>query len=577
MRRQDWNDAPVRPAPRQEWREQPPESAPRWEGASERASMRPPQGRYAPGQNADRVPMQPGQSWERAPQPAMAQGWRDTVPMAASQPQGWGDRAPARPKAAKVSHGRKSPRRFRALPFVLVLALVAALSFGSFAFVLYRDVNRQNDVFYDGVYASGVHLGGMTQQEAYTALSAVEQERLTNWKVGLRYNDTVRTLTAAHIDLKLNLEKQLDAAWSIGRYGDLFTRWKAINGLRSAPYESAGDDLFDYNKERLEEILLEIQGGFTSEASNASMEFVAEGSGGYQSVKEQYGSRLDIEPIRAQILESIGTLTSTTIMLEPEVVAPAVTMADLEQENGLIVSVATPISKNSEEGRTENIRVALSRIDGKRVDPGKKFSFNAAVGKRTLKNGFYEAPEIEYGEYTRGVGGGVCQVSTTLYQAVVRAGLRIDKREPHAIPANYAEMGQDATVTDGGKDFVFYNDTDSPIYIEARLEEGKQKRCIVEIYGKPLPDGIRYVLESKQVGVDIEPDNLEEIRKDTKQEYVKYTDQRKEVTKMRLGHKIETYLITQRSDGVVIDQKKITTDVYQPKPAVVYVGVTPRD
>ncbi len=519
-------------------------------------------------------------------QPVTPQGWREPalagsaqrpaqVPQAQQAPQ----RSSRAPHSSQ-SQGTQGPqrpakprRKSRVLPFLMILVLVATLCVGSYVFIIYRDVNRQADVFYDGVFASGVHLGGMTQQEAYDALAAVEQQKLAEWKVDITYNATLQSLTAADIDLQLKLPDQIAAAWVIGREGDLFTRWRTINALRTTPSSSEGG-IF-YSAEKLDRILQLIQEGITAEAKNAEVVFSEEDKT-FVFTREEYGATLDVEPIRAQIEKSITTLSSSSVQLQPEEVAPAITLADLESEHALIVSVSTPINKNSEEGRNQNVRLALSRIDGLRIDPGKKFSFNDTVGKRTEKNGFQPAKEIESGEYTIGIGGGVCQVSTTLYQAVVRAGLKIDKREPHAIPSNYSEMGQDATVSDGRIDFVFRNNSSAPIYIVARFVDGKQKKCVVEIYGKPLPDGISYVLESRQVGVDIEPDVPIEYRKDKKQEYVVYSDKEYELSPKRLGHKIQTYLVALRSDGLEIDRKLITTDVYQPKPAIVYVGTTTR-
>jgi vancomycin resistance protein YoaR len=177
-----------------------------------------------------------------------------------------------------------------------------------------------------------------------------------------------------------------------------------------------------------------------------------------------------------------------------------------------------------------------------------------------------------------GIGGGVCQVSTTLYQAALRAGLKIESRHVHAIPSNYAEKGQDATVTDDGKDLVIRNTGDSPVYIKARFEESKQqKRCVVEIFGTPLPNGMYYKLESKQIGLELEPDPPVKYIKDKKQDYVHYIGQEKEVSRARKGYKIETYLVSYRSDGMESTRSLLTTDLYRPLPAVVYQGVLSRE
>ncbi|MDR3050469.1 MAG: VanW family protein, partial [Oscillospiraceae bacterium] len=193
-------------------------------------------------------------------------------------------------------------------------------------------------------------------------------------------------------------------------------------------------------------------------------------------------------------------------------------------------------------------------------------------------NGYQEAPEIAYGEYVTGVGGGVCQVSTTLYQAILRSRLKVEKRECHAIPSNYAPMGQDATVSDNGADFIFRNDTSYPVYIRARITTGtdrsKTKRCEISIYGRSLPDGIRYTLESRQLQ-EIQPGPPKYVA-DKKHEYVYYTDEEVEYLKARTGYKVEVYLVEQK-DGVEQDRRLITTDVYNPRATVIYRGTESRD
>ncbi len=494
------------------------------------------------------------------------------------QPQRQPHRAPPRAQSRGGGGGStRQPRKRRGLwGFFVVAVLLAALCVGSYFFVIYRDVNRQEGKFYDGIYASGIHLGGMTPDEAFAALNDVEAQQLSAWQVALRYQENVKTIDAADIDLRLNLATQLDAAWAIGRTGGLLERWEVIKQLRQHPYASEGG--ISYDRAKLNSILELIKQGLTTAAVDATSTV----SGSEQVVTaEQYGSELDIEPIRDQIEQSIYALASADIELQPRIINPSVTANELQGQHGLIVAASTVISKKSEDGRTENIRVALSRLDGQTIQPGKKLSFNEVVGKRTIKNGFREADEIEYGQYVRGVGGGVCQASTTLYQAAVRSGMQIDERGPHAIPSNYCEMGQDATVSDNKKDLVIRNISDAPMYIRAYIDEtgsGKKKtlKCVVEIYGKPLPDGIRYVLESQQIGEPFEPNPDKRYEKDRKQEHVVFQDQEWEAAKKRLGYKVKTYLVKQRSDHMEIDREEISTDTYPASPAIIYVGTTPR-
>ena len=135
---------------------------------------------------------------------------------------------------------------------------------------------------------------------------------------------------------------------------------------------------------------------------------------------------------------------------------------------------------SSGENRKHNIRLALSGINGLRIDPGEEFSFNRTVGRRTAANGFAEAKIIVDGDYTDGVGGGVCQASTTLYNAALLSGLKITQARPHSLPPSYVPPSFDAMVNSGSSDLRFVNDTDMPVFIRTYCT---QTKATAEIYG----------------------------------------------------------------------------------------------
>lgn len=122
--------------------------------------------------------------------------------------------------------------------------------------------------------------------------------------------------------------------------------------------------------------------------------------------------------------------------------------------------------------RSANIANAASKINGKILLPGEIFSFNETVGHRTVANGFKTAPEYQNGQTVDGIGGGTCQVSTTVYSAALYADLKIVKRSNHSMAVSYVPLGQDATVTDGGLDLKFENNTDYPIKLNTAINGG---------------------------------------------------------------------------------------------------------
>lgn len=162
-----------------------------------------------------------------------------------------------------------------------------------------------------------------------------------------------------------------------------------------------------------------------------------------------------------------------------EEIKAGVTAEDLTACTRLRSTFSTDYS-SSGENRKHNIRLALSRINGVRIDPGEEFSFNRAVGKRTAANGFTEAKIIVDGDYTDGVGGGVCQASTTLYNAALLSGLKITQARPHSLPPSYVPPSFDAMVNSGSSDLRFVNDTGMPVFIRTYCT---QTKATAEIYG----------------------------------------------------------------------------------------------
>ncbi|MDD3148178.1 MAG: VanW family protein, partial [Candidatus Riflebacteria bacterium] len=136
--------------------------------------------------------------------------------------------------------------------------------------------------------------------------------------------------------------------------------------------------------------------------------------------------------------------------------------------------------------RNVNLEIASHKIDGLIIPPGGKFSFNKVVGARSEKNGFKKAGVISQGRVIPGLGGGICQVSTTLYRAALLSGMKIDERHNHSIydGIDYADRGLDAAVAWGYKDFRFTNSLDIPVLIVSRAGKGKVE---IEIYGEKVP------------------------------------------------------------------------------------------
>ncbi len=225
--------------------------------------------------------------------------------------------------------------------------------------------------------------------------------------------------------------------------------------------------------------------------------------------------------------------------------------------------------ESSTEERKHNIMLASKSLDNTFVDVGAEFSFNYTVGERTAKRGYKTSKIIVGGEFVDGVGGGVCQVSTTLYNAVLMAGLKIIEYHPHSLPVSYVAPSFDAMVNSNTADLKFINNTHNPIIIRTYADGQKLK---VEIYGEELTE--KYVRKS-EITEKINPPESE-IVFDEKGEFPDLYDGESKVVKYgKAGYKSVGYLIVLKN-GKQSSVKKIRTDNYAPVRGKIVIGKAER-
>ncbi len=210
------------------------------------------------------------------------------------------------------------------------------------------------------------------------------------------------------------------------------------------------------------------------------------------------------------------------------------------------ISSYTTYYDQSDKGRCQNIAIAASLIDGVTLQAYGEFSFNATVGKRTEEAGFKQAKIIINGEYVSGVGGGVCQVSTTLYNAALKAGLQIIEYHPHSLRVGYVAPSRDAMVSTSS-DLKFFNPHAFPVYLSAEVFEGGIR---VLFYGKN--EGYRYEITSQVLGEISPPEPI--VKEGEKDEIIRSPQN---------GLKSEAYLECYKGESLLF-RKRLRTDEYRP-------------
>jgi vancomycin resistance protein YoaR len=280
-------------------------------------------------------------------------------------------------------------------------------------------------------------------------------------------------------------------------------------------------------------------------------------------VPEESGQELDIPATRARLLDAWrgGEPRAFAVI---KTIPPATTVASLRRLGlrHLLASFSSTFDPE-QEGRVHNIRMAATLLDGTLLLPGEVFSFNTVVGPRTLERGFRAAPEIVNQEMVWGVGGGICQVSSTLYNAALLSGLQIVERRPHSRPLGYIGLGRDATVYYGAIDFRFANTHPFPILLSSEVVGN---RVSLSIWGSgELPVMYTVVTEVSEVlpaGEVIENDPSMPLGESVL------------LREGREGRRVETWLVALEADGSETWRQRISQDLYPPQPSVLRQNLT---
>lgn len=346
------------------------------------------------------------------------------------------------------------------------------------------DVLLNTDTIYPGVSVMGVELGGMTKKEAVAAVEKELGSQVMSHEVIFQYGDKKWEYTFEEMGATADAASIVDRAFAVGRSGDLRQRVQIVEALQEQKEDVQVDIAFD--EEKMSAVVEQMAQEVDKEAEDA----VIHANGDEFTVTpEVKGLSLDQEKTKSAILKALEAgKDGETVALAVKEIEPEKTAEKLSTIKDRIGSYSTYYSSGS--GRAQNLSTGASKVNGMVLMPGEVMSFNDTVAPITEENGYRDATVIVAGEYVPGLGGGLCQVSTTLYNAVIRAELEVVERDCHAYPSDYVPMGLDSTVASGYIDFKFRNDSGYPIYI-AMWADGGEVNAV--IYGTEIHDPSRSV------------------------------------------------------------------------------------
>lgn len=423
---------------------------------------------------------------------------------------------------------------------IIILFIIVGLLSGLY-FYLNNNILSLNTI-YDGISIDHIYVGQLTEQEALDKIKTHKYRELEKNNLKLYYKDYTRQYNIRDLGFSYNYELAVNKAFKLGRYSNKLDRLKEIYRLKE---DGKNIDLeSNIDKDTLGKIIGEIEADINKEPIDSKLSF--EG-GTFSYTNSSIGYRLDKEKLFRQMLESM--YSEESIALPVEVLEPRVTTDSLRRINGLI-GTATSSYKTSSEARKENIRISANAFKGRLILPGEEVSYNETTGPRSRESGYQEANVIINREFVPGLGGGVCQTSTTLYQALLDADLSIVERHPHSIPPGYVERGTDAAVAYGSLDLRFKNDFDFPIYIDTVIEGD---RVSFNIYGDK---------NIKNYQVRIEPDLQEIIDPKVLYKEDKNLEAGVEIQRGRKGYKVDTFKSLIKN-GKEIEKKRISRDYYR--------------
>ncbi len=436
-------------------------------------------------------------------------------------------------------------RLIKRILFLVLSVLVIFLTWAAVRIMLLLS----RDTVYEGVYVEGINISGLTKAEALHLINTSMKSQHSDKSIILRYGQESWTLKMEDISLKYLAEKAVEKAYSLGRSGNFINRLEEIRRLKSRHVNIPCS--LSYDRRLLRDGIWKIKEKIDREPENATVWYE---KGKINRTESSIGLSLDVDATMSIIEEAIKGRKYGEINLVVEEKKPHITTEDVNQIEKVIASFSTHFNPQ-EINRTYNLKLSAERINNVLLKPGEIFSMNEKLGPRTAENGYREAPIIVKNEVVPGIGGGVCQMVSTLYNAVLLSRLDVVERSNHSVAISYVKPGLDATIAENYLDFKFRNNMDSCILVHAEVIGNK---LTVSILGKDTKDGLTVKLRSEVIEV-IPPQGEEYVIDEEVLDGIKVI-----LREPKNGYRTVTYRETYDSSGKLIKTEKISEDVYNP-------------
>ncbi len=501
------------------------------------------------------------------------------------------------------------------ITIAILIILVALFS------TIFAVINMKSDKVLKGITINEIDISELTKEQAIEKLNNIYGTRAEQ-QIYLTHGEYETSVTYEALEVKYQIQDAVNEAYNVGRSGnviqnnfEILKTWKqgkniklnitldtdminqigqninnSINDAVVQPsyYVEKADaqliitagkkgvkvdeeqllaDIYKVLNEESEEEKIEIQ---MSEDTPDKIDINKIHEEVYKEVKDAYytsnpftvypeeeGIDFDVEQANTIIAEE-----KEEYIIPLKITKPSKTVKDIGTEAfpDLLATFSTKYNAGNA-GRTTNLRLAANKINGTVLLPNEEFSYNAVVGERTISAGYKMAATYSNGAVVDGLGGGICQISSTLYDAVVMANLKITTRRNHQFVTSYVPAGKDATVVWGSQDFKFVNSRKYPVRITATVQGGV---ATVQVWG---------IKEEVEYDISIETKKIATIAPTT--QYVQdpslASGQQKVVQAGSDGRKVEAYKVM-KLNGQVVSTTLLSRDTYNAMKRIVHVG-----
>lgn len=449
--------------------------------------------------------------------------------------------------------------------FLLIsFSLLCVAFIGGFAIY---NIYISKEQFYNGTTINGVNVGGLNIMEASNVVQTSFDSMASDIDVTLKYENSTWNFKGKDFEVVDNFSPLIENAYNNVMSTNVFERRMKYKELK----KNNGNINISYRQmlggfsEKLDFVSNEIY----KELKEPEVKFNPNLNGNFEYLEGQ--SEVVVDRMALENLIDNSFLLSKQIVVEVPtlITSPEKTIEDLKQQTSLRSKFSTNYS-SSTKNRKNNVKTALEAFNGMVIFPQQEVSFNSTTGARTKENGYLPANIILNGVYVEGSGGGVCQASTTLYNALLLANLEILEVSKHSLPASYVPLGLDAMVSEGVSDLKFKNNTDEPIYIKAW---GDNLSANVEIYGLSHENGEYYKTRSEFVKTI--PHSGDRIIQDTNGEHSNKVTFKGEYLRLKYpqeGYEANAYLQRYAKSGELIEEILIRHEIYQPQEGIIIEG-----